>query len=236
MEKAEREKDSKMAQHSQSLLTTMFVVCMIGIISAATPSDAATLALGIARHAGHASGEPLVKPDCANSSLKIVPCQRVARSWLEHLNSRAQAFVQAYRAVGYRDEITEIVLDCSTGIYSDRKARSGVRNSRHAYAEACDGNSVRVNSVTFRYRRAVTHKDSPDRKFFVQLLDAWGEIGPGCIPQKGYAVSGVELSCRPILVDNCGVIDWRERGAKSQYGHTYHLSYCYYSDPERAYE
>ncbi len=108
--------------------------------------------------------------------------------------------------------------------------------SRHAYGEACDGNSVRVNKVAFRYRHAVTDKASPDRLFFVELLDAWGEVGPGCVPEKGYTVFGVEIGCRPILADNCGVIDWRERGARSQYGHTYHLSYCYYSDPERAYE
>lgn len=198
-------------------------------------TQAKELVLKEARSAGAANGEPLVIPDCAGSALKIKPCQRVARTWLAHLNSRAQAFVNAYRAAGYQDPVNSVTLDCSLGIYNPRRSRLGVRKSRHAFAEACDGNSVWINDVHFPYREAVK-QPGPIRRFYVTLLDAWGETGPGCIPEKGYTVMGIQLDCRPIPFDNCGVIDWRERGANSQYGHSYHLSYCYYTDPERAYE
>lgn len=218
------------------LFVASSILGVVGLVGDATPSKAADLVLKIAGDGGTANGEPLVLPDCASSNLRIVPCRRVARSWLKHLNSKADAFVQAYRAAGHDDEVTGVVLDCSAGIYSNRKTRRGIRKSRHAYGEACDGNSVQVNDVRFRYRHAVTYKGSPDRLFFVALLDAWGQSGPGCVPEKGYKLFGVEIGCRPILADNCGVIDWRERGAKSQYGRTYHLSYCRYGDAERAYE
>lgn len=202
----------------------------------AVMSSTVELVLNIAGEAGDANGEPLVMPDCENSALKIAPCQRVAASWLTHLNERAYVFVDAFRAAGYEDEVTGVVLDCSLGIYSERKTREGVRWSRHAFAEACDGNSVRVNDVTFSYRRAVRDETSEDRAFFVTFLDGWADVGPGCIPEKGYTILGNDIGCRPVMADNCGVIDWRERGANSQYASTYHLSFCQYSDFERAYE
>lgn len=185
---------------------------------------------------GFANGAPQVIPDCANSNLKIAPCHRIARSWIRHLNSRAGAFVAAYRAAGYRDQVRSAVLDCSSGIFNNRKSREGTRNSRHAYGEACDGSYVKVNGVTFSYRRAVTNPGSKDRTFFVSFLDGWGTPGPGCIPDKNYRVLGMKVGCRPVVSDNCGVIDWRERGAAGPYGHTYHLSYCNYGNLERAYE
>ncbi len=194
------------------------------------------LVLKVARPAGEANGEPLVLPDCVGSALKISPCQLVAATWLAHLNSRAQTFVNAYRAAGYEDEVTSATLDCSLGILNSRMTRDGTRISRHAFGEACDGNAVRINDVTFSYRRAVTDENSVDRRFFVAFLDGWGELGPGCIPEKGYTIFGSRVDCRPVMVDNCGVIDWRERGANSQYGATYHLSFCQYSNFERGYE
>lgn len=222
--------------HNGDGLTAIKTVALAMVVAVALCSQARALELKIARTAGAANGEVLVLPDCANSNLRIAPCQRAARSWVNYLNSKAQIFVQAYRAAGHNDDVSEVVLDCSAGIYNNRKTRKGIRNSRHAYGEACDGKSVRVNSVTFSYRRAVTDAASPDRRFFVSFLDGWGVAGPGCVPEKGYVAFGYEIGCRPVLTDNCGVIDWRERGAKSQYGHTYHLSYCYYTDPARAYE
>lgn len=209
----------------------------MAIAGAAEPDAAPVeLSLKVASEAGDANGEPLVLPDCANSALKIAPCQRVAASWLAHLNSRTQIFVDAYRAAGYEDDVTSVVLDCSLGIFNNRKTRAGTRISRHAYAEACDGNAVQVNDVTFNYRRAVRDEASQDRAFFITFLDGWGEIGPGCVPEKGYKLWGQDIGCRPILADNCGVIDWRERGTNSQYSSTYHLSFCQYSNFERAYE
>lgn len=205
-------------------------------VSRTVISSTVELMLTIAGDAGDANGEPLVMPDCENSALKIAPCQRVAASWLAHLNERAYVFADAFRAAGYVDEVKSAVLDCSLGLYSPRKTREGTRWSRHAFAEACDGNSVRINDVTFSYRRAVRDETSADRTFFVAFLDGWGDVGPGCVPEKGYTILGNEIGCRPIMADNCGVIDWRERGADSQYGSTYHLSFCQYSDFERAYE
>ena len=160
----------------------------------------------------------------------------MATTWVNHLNSRASVFADAYRAAGYTDTINRIVLDCSAGIVANRPTRKGARRSRHAYGEACDGSAVTVNKVKFSYRRAVTTKNSRDRRFFVTFLDGWGEIGPGCVPEKGYVVFGYEVGCRPVVADNCGVIDWRERGRMSQYGRTYHLSFCLYTDTARAYE
>ncbi|MBX2806560.1 MAG: hypothetical protein KTR19_11360 [Hyphomicrobiales bacterium] len=212
-----------------------FFVVLIAIGSAVL-SSTVELALGSGGGAGNANGEPLVMPDCENSAVKISPCQRVAASWLAHLNARAYAFVDAFRSAGYEDDVTNVVLDCSLGVLSRRKTRDGGRWSRHAFAEACDGNRVRVNDVTFSYRRAVRDETSVDRAFFVTFLDGWADVGPGCIPEKGYTILGNEIGCRPIMADNCGVIDWRERGANSQYGSTYHLSFCQYSDFERAYE
>ncbi len=206
------------------------------LAAAAACQAAGGLHLKVRSSAGYANGEPLVMADCAGSSLKIKPCSRVARSWLNHLNSRAHAFGDAYRAAGFSDPVTSATLGCEAGIYSPRKTRQGNRNSRHAYGEACDGSAVWVNGRQFDYRAAVRNAGSIDRKFFVSFLDAWGEIGPGCVPQKGYTVFGVEVGCRPIMSDNCGVIDWRERGPKSQYASTYHLSFCLYTNVERAYE
>lgn len=220
----------------QRLIVAMGGAISLAIAMLASASSAADLRLRILRTAGTANGEVLVIPDCATSPLKISPCSRVARSWVNHLNSRAVIFVDAYRAAGYSDAVTSVKLSCSAGILAKRKTRKGQRNSRHAYGEACDGNAVTVNGVKFSYRRAVTDAGSKDRKFFVTFLDGWGDVGPGCLPDKDYEVMGVQVGCRPILADNCGVIDWRERGPKSQYGFTYHLSYCFYSDPERAYE
>lgn len=204
-------------------------------ISAQT-SEPVDLTLKIAREAGEANGQPLVQPDCDNSALRIRPCQRVAATWLAHLNSRAQAFIDAYRAAGHEDDVVSIVLDCSLGMLNNRRTRAGVRTSRHAYAEACDGNAVVVNDIAFSYRRAARDEESVDHKFFTVFLDGWGEVGPGCIPEKGYTIFGNDIGCRPVWADNCGVIDWRERGPGSQYGMTYHLSFCQYSDLERAYE
>ncbi len=211
-------------------------VVVLAVLAAASTARATDLRLLAGRPAGTANGQALVMPDCQSSSLKIAPCQRVARSWLDHLNARADAFVDAYRAAGYHGPVTSVVLDCSSGILNNRRTRKGQRTSRHGYGEACDGNQVRVNDVTFRYRRAVTDKGSADRRFFQSLLDAWGEVGPGCVPSRGYIMMGMNVGCKPVLLDNCGVIDWRERGSNSQYGHTYHLSFCYYTDPQRAYE
>ncbi|MGI9522242.1 MAG: hypothetical protein ACR2PG_11390 [Hyphomicrobiaceae bacterium] len=212
---------------------------LILAISTATPSSHAwgtVLKLAESRTAGTAYGQTLVIPDCGGSNLKISPCQRVARSWLNHLNARASAFAKAFSAAGHDRVVTHAVLDCSAGILADRKTRRGMRRSRHAYGEACDGSFITVNNIRFEYRRAVLDKNSSDRRFFVAFLDAWADIGPGCVPEKGYQVLGVAVHCRPIVADNCGVIDWRERGIRSQYGRTYHLSYCYYTDPKRAYE
>ncbi len=217
-------------------LTTGICAFLFAPLVSVFPAPADSLHLAIKSDAGYASGEPLALPDCANSSLKIKPCGRVAKSWLTHLNSRADAFVAAYRAAGHDDEVTSAILGCGAGIYNPRKTRKGIRNSRHAYAEACDGSKIEVNGVKFSYRRAVRDATGADRKFFVTFLDAWGEVGPGCVPEKGYHVFGVEIGCRPVMADNCGVIDWRERGAKSQYGNTYHLSFCLYTDTQRAYE
>jgi len=217
------------------LAARLFLSAVVSLVFIASAS-ADRLRLGARSSAGYASGEALVQPDCANSNLKIKPCGRVARSWLNHLNSRAHAFAAAYRAAGYGDNVASATLGCGAGIYNPRKTRKGIRNSRHAYAEACDGSMVRVNGIKFSYRKAVRQAGSPDRKFFVSLLDAWGEVGPGCVPEKGYHVFGVEIGCRPVMADNCGVIDWRERGAKSQYGSTYHLSFCLYTNTQRAYE
>jgi hypothetical protein len=205
-------------------------------VSRTVISSSVELVLNSAGEAGDANGEPLVMPDCGNSALKIAPCQRVAATWLAHLNARAYVFVDAFRAAGYEDEVTSAVLDCKLGIYSGRKTRDGTRWSRHAFAEACDGNYVQVNDVRFDYRRAVRDEASADRAFFVAFLDGWADVGPGCIPEKGYTILGSDFGCRPVMADNCGVIDWRERGANSQYASTYHLSFCQYSDFERAYE
>lgn len=206
------------------------------LIMLTLPALSAELRMRILRTAGVANGETLVIPDCATSPLTISPCSRVARSWVKHLNSRAIAFADGYRAAGFSDAITSVKLDCSSGILARRKTRKGQRKSRHAYGEACDGNAVTINGTKFSYRRAVTDAGSRDRKFFVTFLDGWGDVGPGCVPDKDYEVMGMQVGCRPVLADNCGVIDWRERGRRSQYAHTYHLSYCFYSDPERAYE
>ena len=229
------DRDAKRSSQPAITLITITLYLSVWVLSA-LPVAASELSLQKAGRAGIANGERLVMPDCAGSTLKIAPCQRVAETWLAHLNSRAQGFVDAYRAAGYEDEVTTAVLDCSAGIYSNRKTRLGVRKSRHAYGEACDGSAVTVNGTKFSYRRAVVDPDSVDRRFFVSFLDSWGEIGPGCVPERGFVFMGVRTDCRPVLADNCGVIDWRERGAKSQYGSTYHLSYCYYTDTERAYE
>ncbi len=215
------------------IIVTGFVLPILAVTNQASGAE---LVLRSLQPAGSANGEPQVLPDCANSALKISPCQRVAKSWLRHLNGRAPAFVNAFRAAGYKDKVHIVVLDCSAGIFNNRKTIGGYRNSRHAYGEACDGSFVRVNAITFRYRKAVTDKESQDRRFFVAFLDGWGDLGPGCIPEKGYKVLGLNVGCRPILVDNCGVIDWRERGPRSQYGSTYHLSFCNYANPARAYE
>lgn len=229
-------------RHQTGLLLMNFRTLGIALLSlllsgGAPGLTASALELGIKRaDAGYANGEVLVQPDCAGSSLKIKPCGRVARSWLNHLNSRSGSFVAAYRAAGYDDEVTSAVLGCGAGIYSPRKSRQGVRNSRHAYAEACDGSWIWVNGVKFSYRRAVRDAASIDRRFFVTFLDSWGEVGPGCVPEKGFQMFGLTTDCRPVVADNCGVIDWRERGANSQYGSTYHLSFCYYTDTNRAYE
>ena len=205
-------------------------------LACASMANASDFGLSIKSRAGHANGEPMVLPDCAGSKLKISPCRRVARSWLKYLNSRAHAFALGYQAAGYGDAIVSAVLDCSAGIYNPRKTRNGIRNSRHAYGEACDGNKITVNDQTFSYVQAVYDAESPDRRFFVAFLDAWGTVGPGCLPDKNYVVMGVNVGCRPVKADNCGVIDWRERGKDSQYGSTYHLSYCLYSNSNRAYE
>jgi hypothetical protein len=205
-------------------------------VSRAVTSSTAELVLNIARDAGDANGQPLVTPDCENSALKISPCQPVAATWLAHLNARAYVFADAFRAAGHEDAVTGAVLDCSLGIYYGRLTRDGTRWSRHAFAEACDGNFVQINEVRFDYRRAVRDEASADRAFFVAFLDGWGDVGPGCIPEKGYTILGNDIGCRPVMADNCGVIDWRERGADSQYASTYHLSFCQYSDFERAYE
>lgn len=197
--------------------------------------QAVSLQLKIAGKAGQARGEPLVRPDCEASNLKIYPCQPVAATWLNHLNSRGFAFQAGFAASGQPGVVTSAVLDCSLGIRNDRTTRSGGRFSRHAYGEACDGDKVTVNGITFDYRRAVRDAESPDRAFFVAFLDNWGVTGPGCDPRKPITLMGWKLNCTPI-VDNCGVIDWRERGARSQYGKSYHLSYCYLTDFKRAYE
>ena len=202
-----------------------------------TFAQAGELELVVSRSAGTVNNQPLVVPDCANSTLKIAPCQRVAQSWVDHLNARAGAFVAGYRAAGFTDDVTSVTLDCSAGIIAKRKTRKGKRNSRHAYGEACDGKSVTVNGTTFQYRRAVTDEASPDRRFFTVMLDGWGDVGPGCIPEKGYVVMGFEFGCRPVLVDNCGVIDWRERGAQKPVRPApITCRICLYTDPERAYE
>lgn len=214
------------------MLIGLSSVSLLGVGSA----DAQSLTLKIAGGAGNANGEPLVKPDCAGSAVRIQPCGRVAATWVRHLNSRIGAFISGYRAAGYSDQVTSIVLDCGSGIFANRATRKGQRKSRHAYGEACDGSFVQVNSVRFSYRRAVRKSRSQDRKFFIAFLDGWGDIGPGCRPKKGASILGYNVGCELIPVDNCGVIDWRERGRLSQYGSTYHLSYCYYTDPERAYE
>ncbi|MEM8974883.1 MAG: hypothetical protein AAGD43_22720 [Pseudomonadota bacterium] len=222
-----------------ALMQISFSVIMAAagaLISTTSASGAQSLSLKVAGRAGHANGERLVKPDCANSTVRITPCGRVAATWVRHLNSRIGAFISGYRAAGYTDEVTSILLDCSSGIYSDRATRKGQRKSRHAFGEACDGNFVRINSVTFEYRTAVRKRRSQERKFFIAFLDGWGDIGPGCRPKKGAKIFGYDVGCELIPVDNCGVIDWRERGRLSQYGSTYHLSYCYYTDPLRAYE
>jgi len=211
----------------------IFIAALLSFQAVARAGD---FRLAIHSYAGDANGEQLVQPDCARSKLKIKPCARVARSLLKHMNSRAHAFAMGYRAAGYTDVISVAVLDCSAGIYNPRKTRSGKRNSRHAYAEACDGSAVRVNNRTFSYRRAVNNPASPDRRFFVAFLNAWGTTGPGCIPQPGYKIAGIKIGCRPVFMDNCGVIDWRERGRRSQYGSTYHLSFCRYISVTRAYE
>lgn len=199
------------------------------------PVSGTELMLASAGSAGTARGEPLVRPDCANSPLKIDPCQPVAQTWLDHLNSRGYAFQAGFAAAGHTGVVTSAVLDCSFGIRNNRTTRLGGRWSRHAYAEACDGDKVTVNGVTFDYQRAVRDAASPDRAFFVAFLDNWGMTGPGCDPRQPTTIMGWEINCTPI-VDNCGVIDWRERGVKSQYGQSYHLSYCYLTDLERAYE
>jgi hypothetical protein len=221
--------------YRRSFVFIAFFVLLLAVSRAAI-SSTAELVLTIAGEAGDANGELLVKPACENSALKISPCQPVAASWLAHLNERAYIFVDAYRAAGHEGEVTGAVLDCSLGMFSDRMTREGIRMSRHAFAEACDGNFVRVNDVTFSYRRAVRDDASADRAFFVTFLDGWGDVGPGCIPEKGYTILGNEIGCRPVMADNCGVIDWRERGMNSQYANTYHLSFCQYSDFDRAYE
>jgi len=216
------------------------LACALVIVMAFSPPSMASAGgdfrLAIKSLAGKANGEQLVIPDCAASRLKISPCGKIARSLLKHLNSRAHAFALGYQAAGYSDAVVSAVLDCGQGIYNPRRSRGGIRNSRHAYAEACDGDKISVNGHTFHYTRAVHNPSSPDRRFFVAFLDAWGTVGPGCIPAKGYAVAGFKVGCRPVMMDNCGVIDWRERGSRSQYASTYHLSYCLYSDPNRAYE
>lgn len=214
------------------------LICLFVALSVSRASISANveLVLTVAAKAADANGEPLVMPDCENSALMISPCQRVAASWLAHLNERAYVFIDAYRAAGHEEEVASAVLDCSAGIYSPRMTREGIRLSRHAFGEACDGNFIRVNDVTFSYRRAVRDETSPDRAFFVAFLDGWGDVGPGCVPEKGYTILGNEIGCRPVMADNCGVIDWRERGMDSQYARTYHLSFCQYSDFERAYE
>ncbi len=218
-----------------------FYLSLAFVITALLPSKVLAnlgddFRLAIHSYAGDANGEQLVQPDCARSKLKIKPCSRVARSFLKHMNTRAHAFALGYRAAGYEDAVVSAVLDCGKGIYNPRKTRDGIRNSRHAYAEACDGSVVRVNGRTFSYRRAVHKPESPDRRFFVAFLDAWSTTGPGCVPQRGYQIAGVKIDCRPVMIDNCGVIDWRERGRRSQYASTYHLSFCRYIDPARAYE
>lgn len=219
----------------QMLLGT--IAAIAGALSSiGSVAEAQSLELKVAGRAGYANGERLVKPDCANSTVRITPCGRVAATWVRHLNSRIGAFISGYRAAGFTDPVTRIVLDCSSGIFADRPTRKGQRKSRHAYGEACDGRFVQVNSVRFEYRRAVRRRRGNDRKFFLAFLDGWGDIGPGCRPKKGAKILGYDVGCELIPVDNCGVIDWRERGRLSQYGSTYHLSYCYYTDPARAYE
>ena len=228
-----------MRRRMQNLMLQLLAV-VVGTTSRlfafANMAGAQSLSLKIAGSAGYANGERLVKPDCAGSAVRIKPCGRVAATWVRHLNSRIGAFISGYRAAGYSDQVTSIILDCSSGILADRATRKGQRKSRHAYGEACDGSFVTVNSVKFAYRRAVRKKRSKDRKFFLAFLDGWGDIGPGCRPKKGASILGYNVGCELIPVDNCGVIDWRERGRLSQYGSTYHLSYCYYTDPLRAYE
>lgn len=214
-------------------MTLAFVGALFAFGSLA---EAQSLSLRVSGGAGNANGEPLVKPDCAGSNVRIKPCGRVAASWVRHLNSGIGAFISGYRAAGYTDQVTSIELGCGAGILANRATRKGQRKSRHAYGEACDGSKVRVNSVTFNYRTAVRKKRSVDRKFFIAFLDGWGDIGPGCRPKKGGKIFGYNVGCELIPVDNCGVIDWRERGRFSQYGSTYHLSYCFYTDPVRAYE
>jgi hypothetical protein len=157
-------------------------------ISRTVVSSTAELVLTIAGEAGDANDEPLVTPDCENSTLKISPCQPVAATWLAHLNARAHIFADAFRAAGHEGEVTGAVLDCSLGISYGRKTRDGTRWSRHAFAEACDGTFVQVNDVRFDYRRAVRDEASADRAFFVAFLDGWGDVGPGCIPEKGYKI------------------------------------------------
>jgi len=212
------------------------LMAMLLAFTAPASANSGDFVLAIKSHVGHANGEPLVIPDCKGSRLKIKPCGRVSRSWLKHLNSRVHAFADAYRAAGNQDAVVSATLHCGSGMYSPRKTRQGTRKSRHSYAEACDGNKISVNGKTFDYQRAVNEPKSSDRRFFVAFLDAWGTIGPGCMPDKNYTVLGVNVGCRPIVADNCGVIDWRERGKNTQYGKTYHLSYCIYTDPARAYE
>jgi len=217
------------------LLAVFFGGIVWGIPAAAEDAEVPELVLKVAAEAGEAYGEALVKPDCAGSALTIAPSLVVAQSWLDYLNSRVPAFEAGYAAAGYTEPVTSARLGCRLGIGADRMTRSGNRRSRHAYYEACDGNRVSVNGAVFDYRRAVRQPDSPDRAFFVAFLDNWGVLAPGCDPRTPSTFMGWDLNCTPII-DNCGVIDWRERGANSQYGQSYHLSYCYLTDPERSYE
>ena len=108
---------------------SLAIGCTIGLAVSllASRSFAADLQLRIVRTAGTANGEVLVIPDCATSPLKISPCGRVARSWVNHLNARAVSFVDGYRAAGYSDTVTSVKLDCSAGILAKRKSRQGQR-------------------------------------------------------------------------------------------------------------
>ncbi|MEM9360286.1 MAG: hypothetical protein AAGB04_29245, partial [Pseudomonadota bacterium] len=64
---------------------SLIIAAAAALISTTGISSAQSLSLKVAGRAGHANGERLVRPDCANSTVRITPCGRVAASWVRHL-------------------------------------------------------------------------------------------------------------------------------------------------------